>query len=54
MLEWWKTFGKYSCFDCKLDAMEDVLGFTGVWMEIWREFNYFKIKKTKFKTKLNN
>ena len=47
MLDWWKQFGKYSCFKyCKLNAMEDVIGF--YWKSGWRfgeNFNYFKNKE---------
>ena len=54
MLEWWKTFGKYSCFDyCKLYAMEDVLGF--YWKFGWRfgeNFNYFKNKENQIQNQI--
>ena len=59
MIEWWKTFGRYSCFKyCKLDAMEDVIGF--YWKCGWRfgeNFKYYKKKESRISKhveKLNN
>lgn len=47
MIEWWKRFGKHSCFKyCKLNAMDDVIGF--YWKCGWRfgeNFDYFKKKE---------
>jgi hypothetical protein len=60
MLLFWKEFGKRSYFDyCKLNAMEDVIGF--YWKYGWRfgssNFDYFKKKENivaKYIEKLND